>query len=213
MNRFISAALIALVSLGLASCSAYNPHYHHLNQRPSGNWQGASPRWGGFTEHQQSDQRYQIGFEAYNRPNLEAAKYFTLVRSAERAAIDGQRHFYATPASGRTTPKRSHFAAYTKPGYHTTHIHEYETFDHCGHSIWHTEEITTWHPPRHFPAREVINQIYKAKRTLSYSQLSAPRYDTYQVLREAHLNTRGYGKVKLDPRAKSQMDAWVKAGL
>lgn len=202
--------LLAVPCLLLASCSIASRHYHPLTSRPPENWQGTSSRWGGFTESQHSPGNYTIGFESYNQPNAEATNYFTLVRAAERAAIDGQKKFYLKNSPVKSTSQRSHFAGYVVEGHLETESVVYEVYDRHGHVHYHTREIYIQHPDTYVPPRTALNSIHKASRQLSYSKkLSAP-FDTYRVLSDALHNTRGYGKPKLDPRARAQLKAWSK---
>lgn len=205
--------LLALALLPLAllsSCSIASKHYHPLTSQPPENWQGSSSKWGGYTETQSSPGNYTIGFESYNQPNAEATHYFTLVRAAERAAIDGQKKFYLENSPVKSSRQRSNFAGYVIQGYLETELITYEVYDRHGHVHYHTREIYHQQPDTYVPPRSALNSIHKASRKLSYSKPLSQPYNTYQVLSDAIHNTRGYGKPKLDPRARAQVKAWSK---
>lgn len=210
MKQFVPPFLLAVLCFLLAACSTASRHYHPLTSRPSGNWQGANSYWGGYTETRKSADSYQIGFESYNQPSAEVTVYFSLVRAAERAAIDGRKQFYLEPARVRSSQQVSHFAGYMVPGYCQTYVETVEEVLPCGETVYVEEVVTTHTPDRYVPPRDAYNSIYKVSRKMSYTNKLSTPYNTYQVLSDASHNTRGYGRPRLDPRAHNQMKVWVK---
>jgi hypothetical protein len=209
MKQIASSLLISLLCYFTVACSTADLYYHPLTSRPSGNWQGTSTHWGGYTETRKSANHYQIGFESYNRPSPEATAYFSLVRAAERATIDGKRHFYLEPARVKNTQQVSHFSGYIIPGYCSTYVETAEEILPCGEIIYVDHEITTHTPERFVPPRDVYNSIFKVSRKLSYTNRLSNPLSSYQILYEASRNTRGFGRPKLDPRAQAQMKIWA----
>lgn len=197
---------LALPALLLASCAS--PHYHALRERPDGNWQGSKAQWGGYTETRHSEGNFTIGFESYNRPSQQATDYFSLVRSAERAAIDGKKSFYLKRSPVETKRQVSHFPAYVIPGYSEVRTTVHKDVDCHGRVHYHTHETYRHIPDRFVPPRKATNSIFKSKRKLSYTKKLSPAFDTFKILDEARRNVYGYGKPRLDPRAKAQMKAW-----
>ena len=210
MKQLATTTFLSFLCCVLAACSTADLHYHPLTSRPSGNWEGSSPAWGGYTETRRSANSYQIGFESYNRPSPEATAYFSLVRAAERAAIDGKKHFYLEPARVKTTQSVSYFAGYTVPGYCDTHLETVAEILPCGDIVYVEQEVTHHTPDTFVPPRDAYNAIFKVSRKLSYTNRLSNPHSTYQTLSDASRNTRGYGKPKLDPRAHAQMKAWVR---
>lgn len=209
MKHLASALLIILLTSLFTACTTAH-HYRPLTSRPSGNWQGSSHHWGGYTETRQSQNNYQIGFESYNQPSAEATAYFSLVRAAERAAIDGKKNFYLELSRVRTSQNVSHFSGYTVPGYCYTQDEIVEEILPCGEIIYVEQEVSTHIPDRFVPPRDAYNSIFKISRKLSYTNRLSNPYNTYQILSEASRNTRGFGRPKLDPRAHAQMKTWAK---
>ena len=196
----------ALPALLLASCA--NPHYHALRDRPDGNWQGTNSNWGGYTETRHSEGNFTIGFESYNRPSQQATDYFSLVRAAERAAIDGKKSFYLKQSPVETSRQVSRFPSYVIPGYTEVQTVVHRNEDRKGRVHHHYHDIYRHHPDRYVPPRKATNSIYKSQKKLSYTKKLSPAFDTFKVLDEARRNLYGYGRPKLDPRAKAQLKAW-----
>lgn len=199
---------LALPVLILASCAT--PHYHALHSRPPENWQGSSSKWGGYTETKHSNGDYTVGFESYNRPSQQATDYFSLVRAAERAAIDGKKSFYLKASPVETKRQVSRFPAYVIPGYTEVRTVVHKNVDRHGHVHYHTHEICRHHPDRYVPPRKATNSIFTSQKKLSYTKKLSAEFDTFKILDEAHRNIHGYGRPKLDPRAKAQMKTWRK---
>lgn len=210
MKKSLLLLTLSLTALISVSCSIADRHYHPLTNRPDGNWQGSNSNWGGYTETRHSKDNYTIGFESYNNPNAEATAYFTLVRAAERAAIDGKRSFYLKDSSVKTSSQLSRFPGYVVPGYCETETIVHREVDSKGHMHYHTHRVHHHKPDTYVPPRKAKNAIHKTKRKLSYTKQLSSAYDTFQILNDASHNTRGYGKPKLDPRAKEQMKRWRK---
>ncbi|PQJ28289.1 hypothetical protein BSZ32_07055 [Rubritalea profundi] len=210
MKPFFASLLLGFLCCLTVACTTADLHYHPLTSRPSGNWQGSSSRWGGYTETRKSANNYQIGFESYNRPSPEATAYFSLVRAAERAAIDGKKHFYLEPAKVNNSQQVSHFTGYTIPGHCHTHVETVEEILPCGDIIYVDHEITTHTPDTFVPPRDAYNSIFKVSRQLSYTNKLSNPFSSYQILSDASRNARGYGRPKLDPRAHAQMKTWQK---
>ncbi|MEO1858054.1 MAG: hypothetical protein ABGY95_11930 [Rubritalea sp.] len=207
MTHRNSALIIVLLSSFFSACTT--AHYRPLTSRPTGNWQGSSLHWGGYTETRKSQNNYQIGFESYNFPGPEAVSYFSLVRAAERSAIDGKKKFYLEPSKVRTYHNVSHFAGYTIPGYCLTHLENIEKILPCGETVYIQQKVITHVPDRFEPPRDAYNSIFKISRKLSYTHRLSKPYNTYQILSDASRNTHGFGRPKISSVAHAQMKTWA----
>jgi len=211
MNRITKLLSIILLTGAtlLASCSTAQLYYQPLTERPSAPWKGSSSRWGGYVEERVSSAHYKIGYEAYNRPTADAAKYFTLIRAAERTVLDGKRYFYVSRENINSVTQNSHFPAYVTPGHYDRVRRSYYEYDCHGNRHKHYRYIDVWCPPEYFPARDYVNYIHTAKLNMKYSGRSKDRYDAHTVLYEALSDRRGFGKPDLDPRVMAAINTPV----
>ena len=112
---FLPCLIGSLIMSVLTSCSTTDLYYQPLTQRPSIPWKHSSSSWGGYIESQKNN-TITIRYEAYNQPTAEVALYFTELRAAERALIDGKRHFYLVqPPTLNSTPEQSYFPPTRSP--------------------------------------------------------------------------------------------------
>ena len=205
---FLPCLIGSLIMSVLTSCSTTDLYYQPLTQRPSIPWKHSSSSWGGYIESQKNN-TITIRYEAYNQPTAEVALYFTELRAAERALIDGKRHFYLVqPPTLNSTPEQSYFPPYTIAGYFETE--HYQVYDRCcetGKKInkrWVCREI--WHPPVHVPEEFVTNYIHKASMTIAYWGRATQRRDAAAIANAALADSANLGVPKLDERAMATLN-------
>ena len=193
------------VCLTLASCSTSTLYYKPLKQRPTTPWEGSSSRYGGYIEKSQGNGKYEITFEAYNRPDREAVAHFLMLRAAERTLIDGKTHFYASSPKISSRDEESYFPAYTIAGHWDT-----VSVRHCVYNRktkqedCHYDDEQVWCPPEYVPPRYITNYIHKGKLRISYSS-GSKRHRAIDIVTSALTHTKLYGKPKLDPRAMAHV--------
>ena len=189
----------------MAACSASTLYYKPLKQRPTTPWDGSASKWGGYIETSKGSGKYDISFEAYNKPGREAVAHFILLRAAERTLIDGYTDFYASGPRLTSRDDESYFPASVVPGYWDT-----VSIRHCTRNRkTNTEEChydyeDVWCPPVYIPARFVTNYIHKGTLSMNYRG-GGTRYNALDIVNRALTETKQYGKPKLDPRVMQRL--------
>lgn len=208
VKRLFLLSITLFASVLFSSCSPAKVYYQPHTQSPRQPWKGSSGKWGGYQESKLAGSMVrEIRYTGYNKPGLDAAEYFCLVRAAECALLDGKEAFWVSGVRKNIEIETSNFPEQVIDGYWEMVPYRHYYRGAHGEKCYDVHYRNEYTPPEYYPPYAAVNQIQTAKLQMSYRPGKGKHYLSREVLQAALDDKAGYGKPKLDKRVMALLSA------